>query len=170
MTSSTLEKSQVLDKAQVEQKIRRISFEIYENNFKEKAIVIGGIDGQGYLLAQLVTKELESISPIKVHLVKVTLDKLAPQQSEVKVNCDEKEFRKKCIVLIDDVLNTGKTVAFGMKPFLSVEVKKIEVAVMVNRSHTQFPILPTYTGFELSTTLNERVEVVLGKKAAVYLI
>lgn len=170
MTSSTLEKSQVLGKGQVEQKIRRIAFEIYEHNFKEKSIVIGGIDGQGYLLAQLIAKELESISPLQVHLVKVSLDKLAPQQSEVTVDCEEKEFRKKCIVLVDDVLNTGKTMAFGMKPFLGVEVKKIEVGVLVNRSHTQFPILPTYTGLELSTTLNERVEVVLGKKAAVYLI
>lgn len=169
MTQSTLEKSLVLDKTQVEQKIRRIAFEIFENNFKEKTIVIGGIDGQGYLLAQLIAKELASISPIKVKIVKVTLDKLAPQQSEVKVDCEEKEFCKKCIILVDDVLNSGKTIAFGMKPFLSVEVKKIEVAVLVNRSHTIFPILPTYTGFELSTTLNERVEVVLGKRAAVYL-
>jgi len=164
-----VDKSLVLNKAEVEQKIRRIAFEIYEDNFKEKSIVLAGIDGQGYTFAQLISKELESISPITVKIVKVTLDKLAPQQSEVKVDCDEKEFRKKCIVIVDDVLNTGKTIAFGMKPFLNVEVKKIEVAVLVNRSHTLFPILPTYTGFELSTTLNERVEVVLGKKAAVYL-
>lgn len=170
MKQQTIDKGQVLDKTQVEQKIKRIAYEVYENNFKEKSLVVVGIDGQGYLLAQLIAKELESISPIEVHLAKVTFDKLAPQQSEVKVDCEEKEFRKKCIVLVDDVLNTGKTVAFGMKPFLSVEVRKIEVAVLVNRSHTLFPILPTYTGFELSTTLNERVEVVLGKKAAVYLI
>ncbi len=164
-----VEKSLVLTKSEVEQKIRRIAFEIYEDNFKEKNVVLAGIDGQGYTFAQLISKELESISPLAVKIVKVTLDKLAPQQSEVKVDCDEKEFRKKCIVIVDDVLNTGKTIAFGMKPFLNVEVKKIEVAVLVNRSHTLFPILPTYTGFELSTTLNETVEVVLGKKASVYL-
>ncbi|MCB0493324.1 MAG: phosphoribosyltransferase [Cyclobacteriaceae bacterium] len=164
-----VDKSLVLTKSQVEQKIRRIAFEIYEDNFKEKSIVLAGIDGQGYTFAKLISEELESISPIAVKIVKVTLDKLAPQQTEVKVDCDEKDFRKKCIVVVDDVLNTGKTIAFGMKPFLNVEVKKIEVAVLVNRSHTLFPILPTYTGFELSTTLNERVEVVLGKKAAVYL-
>ncbi|HRK52399.1 MAG TPA: phosphoribosyltransferase family protein [Cyclobacteriaceae bacterium] len=164
-----VEKSLVLTKSEVEQKIRRIAFEIYEDNFKEKSIVLAGIDGQGYTFAKLISEELESISPIVVKIVKVSLDKLAPQQSEVKVDCEEKDFRKKCIVIVDDVLNTGKTIAFGMKPFLNVEVKKIEVAVLVNRSHTLFPILPTYTGFELSTTLNERVEVVLGKKAAVYL-
>lgn len=169
MTSETAHKSQVLDKAQVQQKIRRIAFEIFENNFKEKSIVIGGIDGQGYALAQLIAKELESVSSIEPQLVKVSLDKLAPSQSEVTVDCEEKTFKKKCIILVDDVLNTGKTIAFGMKPFLNVEVKKIEVAVLVNRSHTLFPILPTYTGLELSTTLSDHVQVVLGKNAAVYL-
>ncbi len=169
MTQSVDEKSLVLTKTEVRQKIRRIAFEIYENNFREKLIILGGIDGQGYTLAQLIETELKNISPLSTKIVKVTLDKLAPQQSDVKIDCDEKDFRKKCIVLVDDVLNTGKTIAFGMKPFLNVEVKKIEVAVLVNRSHTLFPILPTYTGFELSTTLNETVEVVLGKKAAVYL-
>lgn len=169
MTAIEADKSLVLTKAQVEQKIRRIAFEIYEHNFKERSLVLGGIDGQGYMLAQLISKELESISPMEVQLVKVSLDKSSPLQSEVTIDCEEKEFRKKCVVLIDDVLNTGKTIAFGMKPFLNVEVKKIEVAVLVNRSHTLFPVFPTYTGFELSTTLNEHVEVVLGKKAAVYL-
>ena len=56
-----------------------------------------------------------------------------------------------------------------MKPFLEIEIKKLEVAVLVNRSHTQFPVTPTYTGYALSTTLTDHVEVVLGKQAAVYL-
>lgn len=169
MTSEVTHKNQVLTKAQIDQKIKRIAFEIYENNFKEKTIIIGGISGQGYTLAELIADELRSISPLEVQLVMVTLDKMAPSQSEVTIDCDEKMIRKKCVILVDDVLNTGKTVAFGMKPFLNVELKKIEVAVLVNRSHTLFPILTTYTGLELSTTLNEHVEVVLGKKAAVYL-
>ena len=74
-----------------------------------------------------------------------------------------------CIVIVDDVLNSGRTLAYAMNPFLNAEIKKIEVAVLVNRSHPSFPIMPTYTGLELATTLSEHVEVVLGKKAAVYL-
>ena len=169
MSDMTSPKSQVLDSTQVNQKIKRIAYEIFENNFKEKVIVMAGIDGQGYTLAQILAKELEAISPIKVLTVKVSLDKLTPQQSEVGINADMKELKKKCIILIDDVLNTGRTLAYGLKPFLDIEVKKIEVAVLVNRSHTAFPITPTYTGFELSTTLTDHVEVVLGKKPAVYL-
>lgn len=169
MSELAAEKSLVLDANQVNQKIKRIAFEIYENNFKEKGIVLAGIDGQGYTLAQLIAEQLQVIAGMDIKVARVTLDKLAPQQSEVAVDIDAKDLKKKCIVVVDDVLNTGRTLAFGLKPFLNTEVKRIEVAVLVNRSHTQFPIQPTYTGFELATTLSDHVEVKLGKKSSVYL-
>jgi pyrimidine operon attenuation protein/uracil phosphoribosyltransferase len=168
---TVMEKSLILDAAQVKQKIRRMAFEVYEQNFKEKVVVIAGIDGQGYILAKLLAKEIEAIAPLEVKLVKVSLDKLAPQQTEVTLDCDLKEVKKKCIVLVDDVLNTGRTFAYGLKPFLSIEVKKIETAVLVNRSHTLFPIYPQYTGYDLATTIKDHVEVNLSKEeTAVYLI
>lgn len=163
------EKSQILDAAQVKQKIRRMAYEIYEHNFNEKTIVIAGIEGQGYTLARLLIKEVESISPLKTILVRVTLDKFAPQQAEVALDCNVRDLQKKCIILVDDVLNTGRTFAYGLKPFLNIEVKKIETAVLVNRSHTLFPIYPQYTGYELATTIRDHVEVVLGKETAVYI-
>lgn len=146
-----------------------MAYEIYENNFKETAIILAGVDGQGYLFAQLLSKELEKISPIAPRVVKVSLDKFSPLQSDVELDCELKEIKKKCIVLIDDVLNTGRTLAYGLKPFLTIEVKKIEIAVLVNRSHTLFPVLPNYTGFELSTTLKDHVVVKLGKENSVSL-
>jgi pyrimidine operon attenuation protein / uracil phosphoribosyltransferase len=164
-----VERTLILDAAQIKQKIKRMAFEIFEHNFKEKNIVIAGIEGQGYVLAKLLGKEIESVSAIKTFLVKVSIDKDIPQQSEVALDCDIKEIKKKCIILVDDVLNTGRTFAYGLKPFLNVEVKKIEIAVLVNRSHTLFPISPQYTGYELATTLREHVEVVLGKENAVFL-
>ena len=164
------EKSLILDANQVKQKIRRMAYEVYEHNFKEKSIIIAGIDGHGFALAKLLSKEIQSISPLEVKLVKVKLDKLAPQQSEVTLDCDLKEVKKKCIILVDDVLNTGRTFAYGLKPFLDIEVKKIETAVLVNRKHTLFPIYPQYTGYELATTIKDHVEVNLGKETAVYLI
>lgn len=163
------DKNLILDAAQVKQKIRRMAFEIYENNFKEKNLVIAGIDGQGYVLAKLLAKEVEAVAEIEISLVKVSLDKLAPQQGEVTLDCDVKTVKKKCIIVVDDVLNTGRTLAYGLKPFLDTEVKKIETAVLVNRSHTLFPIYPQYTGYELSTTIKDHVVVLLGKETAVYL-
>jgi pyrimidine operon attenuation protein/uracil phosphoribosyltransferase len=164
------ERSLILDATQIKQKIRRMAFEIYEHNFDVKNLIVAGIDGHGYTLARLLSEQLESISPFAIKLVKVSLDKTAPQQSEIVLDCDLKEIRKKVIILVDDVLNTGRTFAYGMKPFLNTEVKKIETAVLVNRSHTLFPIYPQYTGYELATTLKEHVEVRLEKNdTGVYL-
>lgn len=163
------DKTLILDSRQVKQKIKRMAYEIFEHNFKEKTIVLAGISGQGYILAELLAKNVESISPLQIKLVRVTLDKLAPQQSDVTLDTDLKDLKKKCIILVDDVLNTGRTFAYGLKPFLTIEVKKIETAVLVNRSHPLFPIYPQYTGYELATTLRDHVEVNLSEET-VYLV
>jgi len=164
------EKTMILNSAQVKQKIRRMSFEIYENNFNEKEIIIAGIDGQGFELARLLAKEIESISELKIKLVKVSLNKTAPQQGEIDTDAEESNFKKRSVILVDDVSNTGRTLAYALKPFLNVEVKKIETAVLVNRSHTAFPVHVKYTGYELATTLKDHVQVVLGKEMSVYLL
>lgn len=165
----TTERNLILNDAQIRQKIRRMAYQIFENNFHEKVVVLAGIDGQGHGLAQLIEKELSNMSSLEVVLAKVTLDKQLPQKSEVVLDKKIDDLKKKVIVIVDDVLNTGRTLAYAMKPFLSIEVKKIEVAVLVNRSNPLFPIQPNYTGYDLSTTLADHVEVVLGKKSAVYL-
>jgi pyrimidine operon attenuation protein/uracil phosphoribosyltransferase len=169
MSQSVIEKNLILDSAKVLQKIKRMAYEIYENNFKEKTIALAGIDGQGFVLAGLLVKEIESVSGIKVILLKVKLDKMNPRKQEVNLEGNVKELKSKCVILVDDVLNTGRTLAYSLDPLFEIELKKIEVAVLVNRSHPLYPIMPKYTGLELSTTLNEHVEVILGKKPAVYL-
>jgi pyrimidine operon attenuation protein/uracil phosphoribosyltransferase len=170
MSDSTEEKTLVLDHDQVKQKIKRIAFQILENNLGEKVVYLAGIEGQGYTLAQMLASELQAIAPFTVQVLKVQMNKEVPSSEPVTVNVDEKEFQKKSIVLIDDVLNSGRTLIYALKPFLDVPVKKLQVAVLVNRAHTAFPIHPAYTGYELATTLNDHVKVTLGKKSAVYLV
>ena len=167
--TATEEKTLVLNDSQVRKKISRMAYEIYENNFDEKSLILAGIDGQGYVLAQLLQKELQAIGDFNCPVVKITIDKTSPETSEVGVDTPLKEFSKKNIVMVDDVLNTGRIITYSMKPLLSQPIKKIEVAVLVNRSHPLFPILPKYTGYELSTTLDDHIEVVLKKKFGVYL-
>lgn len=160
----------ILDEAQIDQKILRIAYEIFENNFEEKKIFIAGIEGPGFVLAEKLKTQLEKISDFEVELLKVEIDKSAPSQNDIKLDIDLKDLNNKVIILVDDVQHTGKTFAYSMRPFLNTKVKKIEVAVLVNRAHTTFPIAPTYTGYELSTTINDHIHVVLddGKKG-VYL-
>lgn len=164
-------KTLILEQIKVEQKIKRIAYEIYENNFKEPEIVLAGICDNGYLLAGLLKEQLSPIASFNIRLVTVKLDKSAPTQSEISLNCEDKDLKNKSIVLIDDVLNTGRTLAYSLKVFLNVKIKKLETAVLVNRSHTQFPISCKYTGYELSTAINEHVQVLLtDTDKAVYLM
>ena len=160
----------ILNQEQILQKIRRIAYEIYENNFEENRLVLAGIDGQGYELARMLKKQLEEISDKEILLVKVSLDKFAPSQSAIRLDCSEEALNGQTIILADDVLNTGRTLAYSLKPFLQNPVRKLEIAVLVNRSHTSFPVQAKYTGYELATTLTEHIQVTLGpKEMAVYL-
>jgi pyrimidine operon attenuation protein/uracil phosphoribosyltransferase len=160
----------ILDARQIDQKIKRMAYEIYENNFTEKKIIFAGICKQGEGLANKLAKELKAISEITTSVIRIDLDKTHPFRTELNGANIGEDSKNKVVILVDDVLNTGKTIAYGLKPFLSVQVKKIEVAVLVNRAHPAFPICPTYTGYELSTTLSEQVVVKLkGKDKGVYL-
>lgn len=166
----TLTKHVILDAKQIDQKIKRMAYEIYENNYGEKSILFAGICKQGETLAKKLVKQLNAISSMETITVRIDLDKNHPFREEINTSEIGENSKNKVVILVDDVQNTGKTIAYGLRPFLNVKVKKIEVAVLVNRSHTEFPISPTYTGYELSTTLSDHVVVTLtGKEKGVYL-
>lgn len=150
--------SEVLNHKQVGQKITRMAFEIYERNLNSAGVVFAGITGMGMTLAKLLADELRKISPIQVEELEVILDKKAVSRSEIELS-QNLDLINKTIILVDDVLNTGKTLVYAMKPFLDQEIQKMEIAVLVNRSHGLFPVRPDYTGFELSTTFNEHIRV-----------
>lgn len=166
MTST---ENRILTKQQIQHKISRIAYEIYENNYLEKKIYIAGIPS-GYELAKLLVRELKKISPFEISLLKIEFSQEKLSDGSIKVDCDPQELRGNVLILVDDVLHTGKTFLHSLRPFLDVDVKKIETVVLVNRSHKLFPISSDYTGYELSTTLNDHIEVVLKSgKFGVYL-
>jgi pyrimidine operon attenuation protein/uracil phosphoribosyltransferase len=151
--------TEVLNHKQVGQKITRMAFEIYERNLHASGgMVVAGITGMGTILAHLLATELRKISPLQVEEVEVLLDKQAVTATDVQLSSPI-ALKGKTIILVDDVLNTGKTLVYALKPFLEHEVEKIEIAVLVNRSHGLFPVKPDYTGFELATTFTEHIRV-----------
>ena len=160
----TAEKELILDKAQIFQKMKRIAYEILENNIDEKELVIAGIAEGGYNLSKILVDELSKESDFNIKLVKITFDKKAPFKSKIEVDSDIKTLKDKVIIIVDDVLHTGRTFLMGMKPFLEINVKKIQTVVLVNRDHSLFPVRTNYTGYELSTTLNDHVLVDLTSK------
>src|SRR3982751_2033292 len=99
----------ILDTVQIRQKLNRLAFQVYENNFDEKEMLVVGIEGNGYKFAAQLGAKLREISGIKISMGKITLDKEKPWVGEPKVDFTEKQFVNKTVVLVDDVLNSGKT-------------------------------------------------------------
>jgi pyrimidine operon attenuation protein/uracil phosphoribosyltransferase len=165
----------ILQAEEINQKIRRIAYEIYERNFQQQGLIIAGIEDRGYSLASRIADTLDEISHFRyaeqrLQLVRVALEKFTSRQCSVSLSCALDTLDGKSIILVDDVLNTGRTLAYSMRPFLERNISRMEIAVLVNRSHSKFPVVASYTGYELATTLEEHIEVVLdGKEDAVYL-
>ena len=151
--------NRILAHQQIESKIKRMAYQILEDNFREQKIYLAGIKGGGYKLAELLQLELNHISSMDTILVEVAIDKEKPLSSPVTLNAEIEAPETSVVVLVDDVLNSGKTMIYALKPFLALPLKKIETAFLVNRSHRLFPISAKYTGIELSTTLQEHINV-----------
>ena len=163
-------KSQILDRNGIDQKINRLAWQIYENNAKESEIIIVGISGRGEVLAIELLKVLQQISQINVRLAVISLDKDNPYQKETKVNLDLVDYANKVVILIDDVLNSGKTLMYAAKHFLNTPLIRLSTVVLVDRNHNRFPIRADYVGLSLSTTLQEYITVSLdGNSQGVYL-
>lgn len=148
----------ILDKPQIQQKIKRLAIEILENNFEEKHIVLAGINMNGTGFAKLLEKELRRITDIHVQLVQIKLNPAKPLSSPVEMDTQVESLKGKAIILIDDVANTGRTIFYACKPLMDILPKKIEVAVLVDRKHKTFPIYPKYVGVSLATTLKEDID------------
>jgi pyrimidine operon attenuation protein/uracil phosphoribosyltransferase len=168
---NTVQPTLILNAEQIRQKIRRIAFQIYENNFEESAVLLAGISGEGFVLADALARELQAIAPFAVNLLQLTLDKTQTAQPTVQTDRPNVDYTDSVVIVIDDVLYTGRTLAFSLQPFLSVPVRKLQVAVLVDRNHPRYPVAADYKGYELSTTLTEHVDVVLSdkKRMGVYL-
>lgn len=162
--------NKILSHEEIQHKVRRIAYQIFEANVDEKEIVIAGIQGGGLNFAKKIQKALQKITDANVVLCKVSMDKKDPLTSGVKTSIPEKDYSDKSIVLVDDVLNSGTTLIYGVHHFLKTPLKQLKTAVLVNRNHKKYPVKADYKGISLSTSLQEHIEVEFkAKNDSVYL-
>ncbi|PVW12640.1 phosphoribosyltransferase family protein [Marixanthomonas spongiae] len=156
------EQTVILNKKQIEHKIKRIAYQIYETNVTEHEVVIAGIKNNGFTLAKKLKAAVEEISPIQATLCEVSINKKKPTDP-IETSIPEQEYTNKSLVLVDDVLHSGTTLIYGVKHFLEVPLKQFKTAVLVDRNHKKYPIKADFKGISLSTSLNENVAVIFEK-------
>jgi pyrimidine operon attenuation protein/uracil phosphoribosyltransferase len=155
-----------LTNEQINHKIKRIAYQILESNSTEKEIVLAGITGNGYILSKKIKGVLSQISEVNILLCEVKIDKKKPR-NKIVTSLNSIDYKNKSLVLVDDVLNSGTTLMYGVKHFLEVPLKRFKTAVLVNRNHKKYPIKADFKGVSLSTTLQDNITVKFTEKTAI---
>ena len=148
----------ILNNQEIEHKTKRIAFQIYETFVDEKEIILAGISNNGFVFAEKINAVLNVICDLKITLCEVKIDK-QNTFNPITTSIAKEEYSHKNIVLVDDVLNSGSTLIYGVKHFLEVPVKKFKTVVLVDRNHKKYPVKADFKGISLSTSSKEHVHV-----------
>ncbi|MBT4297797.1 MAG: phosphoribosyltransferase family protein [Flavobacteriaceae bacterium] len=152
-------KNKILNTNQIKKIVKRIAYQIHENNLEYPEIILIGVHKNGYTLAEKINKELKQISKSNIKLVSIKINKKNPLE-EIELDCKKEYLKNKVIVLVDDVLHTGKTLIYCVKHLLEITPKNFNTVVLIDRNHKKFPIKVDFKGISLSTFISDHVEVV----------
>jgi len=148
----------VLDHHAISQKIKRITYQIYERNYDEKEIVLVAVEKKGVELASRIEPQLKEVAGMKVKKIRLTINKNEPLKP-IKLSEEGESLKGKPVVLIDDVLNSGKTLIYAVRHIINYPVKNLITVVLVDRKHRRYPIKADFAGITLSTTLQDHISV-----------
>jgi pyrimidine operon attenuation protein / uracil phosphoribosyltransferase len=161
--------SVVMDAAAIERVLRRIAHEIIEANGDLGAVVLAGIPSRGNEIAHRIAANIASITgcPVETGVLDVAMhrDDFGIRRELPVVRATElpHSIQGRTVVIVDDVLFTGRTVRAAMDAISSFgRPSRIQLAVLIDRGHRELPIRPDYVGKNLPTSPNERVRVQLG--------
>jgi len=151
----------ILNQAEIDQKITRLAHQIIENTFEIEHLYIGGICGNGFELAKKINQLILKNSNQKVTLFEISVNKNEPWSEPIVLSIPQEDLKQGYILMVDDVINSGKTLQYALIKFLEQATKAIKTVALVDRQHRRYPIKADYVGLSLSTTLKERVELEL---------
>ena len=153
------DKNYVLTKEVALEKIHRMALQIAEDISEEETpLVLIGIRRSGMVIAEQISDFLQPYIKADIHLLSVDIDRHSPTQVTISGKID---FNDKNLILIDDVSNSGRTLLYALKPLLAYQPKRVQMLVLVERMHKQFPIKPDYVGLSLATTVEDYIQVVI---------
>jgi pyrimidine operon attenuation protein/uracil phosphoribosyltransferase len=161
-----MKRSKILDSDQITRKLERMARQLLEEHYSENELILLGVDGGGILVAKRLVDILEKINKLPVRFESIKLNKKDPLKSEIKSSYEKESLKGKIVVIVDDVLNSGRTMIYAVKHVLESEPKGVYTAALVDRIHRSFPVRADYCGLSLSTHTDQNIKV---DKNAVYL-
>lgn len=150
----------IIDKEQALRTLRRISHEIIENNDDLKEACLVGIKSKGMPLCRIIKENIQTFTGIDIAIEEIDISNY--RDDSKKANQSVMNFKTpikdKTVILVDDVLYTGRSVRAAMDALMDLgRVSKIELAVMVDRGHRELPIRADFVGKNIPTAKNEQV-------------
>ena len=153
-------KNIILNYQDVENKIKRISLEILEDNIDQKELILFGVSKNGKIIAKKIIALIKKYSKIDLELIGVEI--VLNSKNVLKF---DKDFivNNRSVIIVSDVSQSAKTLQLIISSLMSQDPFKIKTAVMVNRDHSLFPVKINFSGLNLSTSVNEHVDVSVNK-------
>ena len=151
------ERNYVLTREVALEKLHRMALQIAEDISEEETpLVLIGIRQSGMVIAEQISLFLQQYIKAEVKLLSIQLDKHFPTQISLS---EEMNFDDKNVIFVDDVSNSGRTLLYALKPLLNYRPKRVQILVLVERMHKQFPIKPDYVGVSVATTVEDYIQV-----------
>lgn len=154
-----MSEQRILTHAEISMKLQRLAHQIIEQSWDLDRIFLGGITGNGWLITQEIAEIIQKNSNISVCPFEIKVNKEQPWSEPITLTMEMKELKNGHIFLIDDVINSGKTMQFALVKFLEQPSAFIKTVAIIDRKHRRYPIKADLVGMSLSTTLAERVEI-----------
>ncbi len=161
-------KNRILDPNDVENKIKRISLQIIEDNIDEKSLLLIGIAGNGKVIAEKIIGNINKFSDMVIEVVEATIN----DRKKFNVSYDKKIINyNQPVIIIGDVSQSGETLQLIISDIMDKNPPKIKTAIIVNRDHALFPVKIDFCGLSLSTSVDEHVNFLINKEGecSVYL-
>ena len=150
----------ILDCFDVENKIKRISLEVIEDNIDQEKLIFFGVSKNGKIIAKKIIDFINQNSKIESELIGVEIN-----SNSNRGLAFDKEFKADSLslVIVSDVSQSARTLQLIISNLMLENPFKIKTAVMVNRDHSLFPVKINFSGLNLSTSVNEHVDVEVNK-------
>lgn len=165
MSSSNNSKTHILTHEQINARIRRMAYEIYEHNYDQKQLVMVGVGERGGFINRALIDYLGEIAPFKIKTFNTEPDREAEGMMGLDQTFRPKDFAGKVVIVVDDVLYSGRTLLSVVAQILPLEPLRIQTLVLIDRGHRSMPISPDFVGLELGTTLHQHVTVELAPRS-----